>query len=139
MCSAMLLFGNRLKKCGSIDVTSAATAIFSSWAAAGPETASVVAKATAARAPAARVRMGVKRMGNLESEEGAPREGVGDAAIYPESSPGVKDEQPRGHGRTSGALHRRAPRSGNAGAKSPSRCIGTRAVGRDQARSTHLS
>src|SRR5256884_9188795 len=30
MCSAMLLFGNRLKKCGSADVTSAATAILSS-------------------------------------------------------------------------------------------------------------
>src|SRR5215211_4715343 len=35
MCSAMLLLGKRLKKCGSIDVTSAATAILSSWAAAG--------------------------------------------------------------------------------------------------------
>src|SRR5215203_3747471 len=34
MCSAMLLLGNRLKKCGSIDVMSAATAILRSAAAA---------------------------------------------------------------------------------------------------------
>ena len=47
MCSAMLLFGNRLKKCGSIDVTSAATAIFSSCAAAGAGAASVSAAASA--------------------------------------------------------------------------------------------
>src|SRR4051794_24714613 len=32
MCSAMLLLGKRLKKCGSIDVMSAATAIFKSAA-----------------------------------------------------------------------------------------------------------
>src|SRR5664279_5290707 len=48
MCSAMLLLGNRLKKCGSIDVTSAATAIFNSSAAA--EAASTMDAATASAA-----------------------------------------------------------------------------------------
>src|SRR6516162_2016436 len=51
MCSAMLLFGKRLKKCGSIDVTSAATAIFSSSAPAGGGDA--IASASAAQAKAA--------------------------------------------------------------------------------------
>ena len=59
MCSAMLLLGNRLKKCGSIDVTSAATAILSSWAAAGTASTSDDDRAAAA---ANRCRTGKRRM-----------------------------------------------------------------------------
>ncbi len=59
MCSAMLLLGKRLKKCGSIDVTSAATAIFNSWAPAGTANATDAATATA---NARRCREAMRRM-----------------------------------------------------------------------------
>ena len=62
MCSAMLLLGKRLKKCGSIDVMSAATAIFSSCAAAPGDSAAAVSARTAAQAERAWRKMAL-RMG----------------------------------------------------------------------------
>jgi hypothetical protein len=62
MCSAALLFGKRLKKCGSIDVMSAATAILSSCAAAMAGIRDTESAATTAQAEKAWRKAG-KRIG----------------------------------------------------------------------------
>ena len=66
MCSAMLLLGKRLKKCGSIDVTSAATAIFSSCATTG-----------AMESPDGKRRGGRQARKDGERTHGRPRRVVG--------------------------------------------------------------
>src|SRR5689334_5178092 len=90
MCSATLLLGKRLKKCGSMDVTSAATAILRSCAVAGAEATSVAAKA---RAPKRRA-SGTMRMGT-SVRYGERRRRRDDARNLARKPPGVKQSLDR--------------------------------------------